>query len=226
MRRVALVLALFFLAPATAARAPGDLDAGFGSGGIFVGDAFYGGSANAVAVDGDGRVVVGSCAEESWVVMRFTSDGRPDPSFGEGGRATVPGVGTSRPFEQDACVGDLVIRPDGAIVATAGAPDAATRARPALFQLHPDGSLDRGFGSAGVVLIDDVPQPGGIVGVRRRADGRLVIVVRSGSGIGILRYTSDGARDTSFGNGGAVFNELAHTPSGMTLQPDDKIVVS
>ena len=81
--------------PAAASAAPADLDAGFGTGGRAIVD--FGGDddTTAVAIQPDGKVVVGGYTEvgEDGVVWRLNGDGTPDRGFGADGAAVVAGGG-------------------------------------------------------------------------------------------------------------------------------------
>ena len=85
-------LSFFSLAHAAQA-APGDLDPTFGQGGIALVD--YGGHDNgeALAVQPDGKILVGGKASfpgsDAVGVARLNPDGSLDTSFGHGGRISV-----------------------------------------------------------------------------------------------------------------------------------------
>src|SRR4051794_33560221 len=84
--------------------AVGPLDPTFGAGGRAAVDvpAAHADTARAVAIDAGGRVVVAGrtlnpqgSAGDGVIVLRYRPDGMLDPTFGVGGRATVPGTGSS-----------------------------------------------------------------------------------------------------------------------------------
>ena len=64
-------------------------------------------AAYAVAVQGDGRVVVAGGSGSAMVVLRLGLDGSPDPTFGASGVVTIPSDGPARA---------LAAPPDGAFV--------------------------------------------------------------------------------------------------------------
>jgi uncharacterized delta-60 repeat protein len=136
---------------------------------------------------------------------------------------------------EDEIGSDVVIQPDGKIVAV-GTRD-LTNDSPgfigdfAVVRYNPDGSLDAGFGSNGVVLTELL---GGALGVALQDDGRIVVVGYSGiSGVSqdvaLVRYLPDGSLDTSFDDDGIVVVDLGVETSDGALdavvQPDGKIVV-
>jgi uncharacterized delta-60 repeat protein len=128
---------------------------------------------HSVALQRDGKIVVaggilpnGSGAfgnESHWKFARYHPDGSLDTSFGSDGRVEVP---MADGFE--AMATDIVIQPDGRIVAT-GMPFFG------VVRLQPDGSLDTGFsggfGGDGQVLLDD----GRGNAVALQADGKIVL---------------------------------------------------
>src|SRR5262249_42131523 len=129
----------------------GTPNANFGSGGIVKTDfAGHGDIANAVAVQPDGRIVVGGFAVSAtgigsdFALARYNAHRTLDPSFGPGGKVTTDFGALS-----DDEVNALAIQPDGKIVAagTTGEDIALTR-------YTADGHLDPTFGNAGTMTTD------------------------------------------------------------------------
>jgi uncharacterized delta-60 repeat protein len=93
--------------------AGGALDSSFGSGGIGLLDCGFNGWARSMALQPDGKVIVGGTVDngydEDFLVGRFTAAGLPDPSFGSGG-STVLNQGS---FERCNAVR---IQPDGKVL--------------------------------------------------------------------------------------------------------------
>lgn len=102
--------------------ADGSLDSGFGHGGI-VTTTLPGNDAlgNAIAAQRDGRLVVAGQAERPngnssvFGIVRYRSDGTPDPSFGSRGIVT-----TSFGARNTAAATGVVIQPNGRIVVAGG----------------------------------------------------------------------------------------------------------
>jgi len=90
--------------------ADGSLDVSFGLGGRVA----YPHSARAVAIQVDGRIVVGGGTDrsfsEDFIVSRYLRDGSPDLSFGQNGHTSVDFGGGSE------TVNSLVVQPNGRIV--------------------------------------------------------------------------------------------------------------
>src|SRR5438034_25654 len=126
----------------------GSLDPTFGDGGKQLlggcaGTVGAGMSANAVAIDPAGRIVLaGSCSVSTFALARYNSDGSLDPTFGSGGFVTTQFAGGSGAGDAFS----IAIDPSGRIVAAGFAfpPFALARYTPA-------GALDPTFGSGGLV---------------------------------------------------------------------------
>jgi uncharacterized delta-60 repeat protein len=196
--------------------ARGRLDRSFGSGGSVVTGVRSGGDAyaSALAIQSDGKLVVaGPTGVQTSALVRYSSTGRLDPSFGKGGRVIVRVVNPSA----------VVTQSDGKIVVVTGS---------ALLRYRGDGSLDPTFGVGGKAATD----PGFGAALAIQADGKLVV---AGTGEGrcncedarvfmIARWTSDGSPDLSFGRGGKVTTAFraGATADGVVVVGAGKIVAS
>lgn len=182
--------------------APGDLDPTFGSGGLVVEGTTTTAllSANAVAIQPDGLIVVAGGNASGFSVRRYLAGGTPDPSFGTGGEATADfGAGA----EQASAVALFQNGPDLEIVVagTFGSDMAVAR-------FLPDGTLDAAFDGDGRATIDF----GGSEtadGVAVQPDGKVVVVGSLGLGtVGVARLDASGAPDTTFDGDGRVTTTL------------------
>src|SRR5260370_2742060 len=181
----------------------GSADDGFGSAGMaatLVGAA--GGAASTLALQPDGKILVAGTAfahgsaDDEFALARFTSAGQLDLSFGSEGIVTTH-VGAS-----GSAVQSLVLQPDERIlVAGTAFSNGPTDDDFALVRYMPDGRLDTGFGSGGIVTTDfGSGEAGGrpaldrAGGVAIQSDGRIVV---GGSTRGdhqafaVARYTVD-----------------------------------
>lgn len=151
----------------------GTLDPTFGDGGLAF--TYAGGvaaSANAVAVQPDGKIVLGGWFEPTsgdadWLLLRYLPDGSLDPELDGDGIVTVP-------FNaEDAVCNALVLQPDGAIVMAGQVgyePGDIGVAR-----YLPDGTPDPVFGEDGLVATDiGTPYEGGRA-VALQADGKVLV---------------------------------------------------
>lgn len=150
--------------------------------------------------------------------------GTLDPTFGDGGI-----VWLKYPGAQAHAVAS---QPDGKIVIAGGT---APR-KHAIVRLLPDGSLDPGFGSSGLVETTVLPtNTQALRAVVVQPDGK---IVAAGAAIGpgptsydfvVLRYNSDGTPDATFGSAGAVVTDFGNTddyPRSIALQADGRILVA
>jgi uncharacterized delta-60 repeat protein len=180
-------------------RQNGTLDPSFGTGGIATlpTPAYL----TSVAIDSQGRIVaLGSRPAGDgyrFVVMRFLSDGSPDPSFGNGGKIVRPEQGYA--FA-------VAINSKDQIMAAGGT--LSEGGEPGEFRLdfyRADGTRLRHWGAAGEVTTSfhDLHAPLALsVGFDSR--GRIVAIGRMGHSYALARYHRDGDLDRSFsGNGKA-----------------------
>jgi uncharacterized delta-60 repeat protein len=169
-----------FLARFTAG---GQLDAGFGAGGLVRGvgqDGYDWGSARSVAVGADGTVYTLTLGSDSATnsfavpaVSRYTAAGGLDPTFGTGGVAAAAAPGKSYSYEQDMAVTAdgraYVVAPTDAAGEPAQSPSATTVTR-----LGPTGATEGRYvlpaGGAGRADL------GHTIGAA--ADGKLVVAGR------------------------------------------------
>ncbi len=226
--------------------APGDLDVLFGSGGIvsfpvsFTNSGTNFGSAQAVAIQPDGKIVVAGTGYDSTNVgfglARFNSDGSPDPTFGSAGKVVTV-------FPAGSAFADaVIIQPDGKIVAAGGNDpydygygDDPVNFNVLLARYNADGSLDPTFGIGGKIISNVRDNTGGANDIALQSDGKIVavgsVLVSSGSDFLLMRYNSDGSLDNSFGPGGKVttgFNAYNEYSSAIevAIQSDGRIIAA
>lgn len=153
----------------------------------------------------------------------WAAQGDLDPTFGTGGQ-----VLTDFPGPASAKIADIVIQPDGKIVA-AGMTNSSAGQDFALARYHADGSLDTTFGDSGKV-ITNVTGKDQAEAIVLQSDGKIVVIGGTNTATGtpthfaLVRYNSDGTIDTSYGDTGIVTTESSGGAFGGTLQNDGKIV--
>ena len=149
--------------------ANGTLDEGFGNAGLVVSASEDDPSYQAVTVQADGKIVVVGHGGLPFRMLRYTSDGVLDSSFGDGGVATAD-FGWSW-FD------NLVVQADGKIIILENVwDDASNVSGVAMARFNTDGTLDSGFGDGGKVIscFDGDPFCPGL-GAAIRSDGRIVV---------------------------------------------------
>src|SRR5207249_4998858 len=144
---------------------------------------------------------------DEFALACFTPTGQLDMTFGRDGIVATQ-VGTS-----GAAVQSLALQADGRILLAGTAfSNGPTDDDFALVRYMPDGRLDAGFGSGGIVMTDFGSGEAGALpaldragGVAVQTDGRIVV---GGSTRGdhqafaVARYNRDGSLDSAFGVGG------------------------
>ena len=229
MRRLTLLAAvalLTFVASPASAR-PGALDTFFSHDGIQT--AFPNGAvAYAVAVDHHDRIVVAgsTLAQHPDIALaRFTSAGRLDTTFGQGGKVVTDLGANDYAF-------DLAIQDDGGIVVV-GERRAAASDRFVVQRYRPNGALDPGFANAGTALTGFGRRFQGATAVAIAAGGRIVVAGSTSNGItsrsAMARYLTNGRLDRSFGGDGRVTTDVSPSGeqlSGLAILPDGRIVAA
>ncbi|GAB3049947.1 hypothetical protein GCM10027053_06070 [Intrasporangium mesophilum] len=207
--------------------ADGSLDTGFSGDARQTTDFGADDRANALALQGDGRIVLGGGSGSDFALARFNPDGSLDSSFSGDGRQTADFGG------QDSVAG-VVAQGDGNLVA-GGSTSYGQTDEFALARFRPDGSLDSSYGIGGRQTTDFGGEASA-GGVAIQADGRVIIaggvVLPSSpdtrlSDFALARYDVNGSLDTSFGFGGKQTSDLDVEDYGnaVALGADGKIVV-
>jgi uncharacterized delta-60 repeat protein len=179
-----------------------------------------------LALQADGKIVaVGD--HGNFLLARYNPDGSLDSTFGTGGIVTTGGLLGSGGQALSAA-----IQPDGKIVAAGQ----TVGGRLAFARYNPDGSLDSGFGSGGIVVAFFDPFHGqNIQGIALQADGKIVgtgvynSATNATSDIGLARLNPDGTLDNSFGTGGLVTTDLGgsnESGGSVVVQGDGHIIVT
>jgi uncharacterized delta-60 repeat protein len=160
--------------------ATGAADATFGTGGVVKAHPGYTDGFGGVAVQPDGKVVVGGSESSSYVpaayyLLRYYPDGTPDAGFGSGGLATVaapiPGH-TITPRGSG-----VAVQPDGKIIAGGQYADAAVQGEVvAVTRVNADGSVDTGFGTGGWASAEPAYYGTTVQAMTLGPDGRIVLV--------------------------------------------------
>jgi uncharacterized delta-60 repeat protein len=195
-----------------------------------VGGALVGGMVKSLALQPDGKILVGvqyqGFVSNARIIFRLNSDGTPDPTFDtsalDSNAGTFPGVFA------------IALQPDGKILIGGEFLYSNAGTRASLARLNADGSVDASF-----VAANGGPN-GDVNALALQSDGKVVvgggfqkIDYQTQSGIpvqfGITRFNSDGSLDSTFNvvTAGVPSSGFGFTTSvnGLALQADGKIVV-
>ena len=224
----------------------GDLDTSFHSTGYFITPLPVSGSSSSsnsgawsVRIQPlDGKILAaGRSTPGDFGLIRMMPNGDLDSTFGSGGSVTTDFNGKTDVAR------DMALLPDGRILLAGGA-DTGTKTTAnndfALACYLPNGALDTTFGPdhTGKVATnlsttttgDTSNQYDFAKTMTVQADGKIVLGGHSNSPSGYIgslaRFNPDGSLDTSFGNGGKIFNPATGGIKAVLTQPDGKIVVT
>ncbi|HEX8267425.1 MAG TPA: FG-GAP-like repeat-containing protein [Pyrinomonadaceae bacterium] len=188
---------------------------------------------NAVAIDGNGRIVVVGSIEPfddtpitDFLIVRFTPNGALDTTFGNGGAVTAS-QGSTDSFNA------VAIQPNGRIVAAGGTSDGGLAV---VMGFTPNGVIDQSFGDLGLNFFD-VPAMTDeqIQAIALRPNGRILVGGRgrtaNASGVApnfLAELDANGSFTSDFGNQGIrVYSTglpAAGTDYDLTLLPDGRII--
>jgi len=216
----------------------GSLDATFGGGGIVTTPIGTYAKALAVAIQADGKIVVGGRSgtlfQSDFTLVRYNPNGLLDTSFGTGGIVITS-------FGGFAQVEDVAIQADGKIVVTGDAPSFGRSTDLSIFTVaryNPNGSLDATFDGDGVsqAIPAGFPVSPAIVpqAIALQADQKIAVAgfCFDGSSLKfcVSRYNSNGLLDNTFDSDGLVTTAFDSSVGGfandLSIQPDNKIVAS
>jgi uncharacterized delta-60 repeat protein len=145
-----------------------------------------------------------------------------DPTFGSGGLALGPSVGTG------SITTSVIAQPDGKIV-VGGMVESGVGVTGAflLERFNSDGSFDTTFGAGGIVQTRMGNGPSGIMSMALQPDGKIVAVGNAGltqkgknyTTFAVVRYNANGSLDTSFGSGGITLTAIGPGNNGIDYFP-------
>lgn len=219
MKKALLLFAIALWCSFTAsAQQAGTLDVSFGQQGIVETGFGAGASVMGVGALNDSKILVAARLTElgtnSLLLMRFLPDGTPDNSFGVAGR-----IRTQMPPEIGFFIRDLVVNPaDGSIIVCSAFDSAG---RHTISRFLPDGNLDAGFASGGI-LTEPTNSQANYFAVKLLPDGKILTGGRRWNqgryDLLIGRLNPNGTKDTSFGTGGqTVYSSTSGSIEGFTL---------
>ena len=197
--------------------ADGSLDQSFGGSGKvtthFPGTGNTGSSATSIALQPDGKLVVGGYYKQNdatphqFALARYNSGGTLDSAFGQAGKVmTRLGLGDAFSFA-------IALQSNGRIV-LAGYSYGTQGLDFSLIGYTSNGTVDSTFGTGGLVTTDFPGATDDIAyAMTVQSDGKLVVAGRTGdypqNDFALARYSSSGQLDQTFGVGGMVVSDFS-----------------
>ncbi len=188
-------------------------------------------AAASVALQSDGKIVaageVDVGANTQFAVVRYNTDGTLDTSFNGTGIVTTP-IGST--FDEALSVAS---QPDNKIVA-AGFTYTGSNYDFALVRYNTNGTLDTSFNGTGKITTPLGSSDDAATSVAIQSGGNIVAAGLSYDGVSsnnfaVVRYTMNGALDTSFNGTGKVITSVGNSESGaaaLAIQGDARIVAA
>ncbi|MEX2168718.1 MAG: choice-of-anchor Q domain-containing protein [Pirellulales bacterium] len=188
--------------------------------------------ANSVAVQADGKLVLAARSfhgnDLDFAVVRYDSSGVLDTGFGDGGIVITDFAFVTL----DDQASDVAMQADGKTVVVGLTSNPGLNDNFVVARYNVDGSLDTSFDGDGVITADFGGARDAGHAVAIQADGKIIVVGRSGNGssgnFALARFLSDGQLDASFGVGGKVTTDFfgeEDSAYDVALQSDGRIVV-
>lgn len=208
----------------------GTIDNTFGTAGIAFINAENSAQAYNIAIQTTGKIIISGYSNfnsnTGISLVRLNTNGTPDNSFGTGG-ISIHHFTESPDVEAWA----MALDANDNIVTTGMITDEILgRNKIAVVKFNSDGSLDTGFGTAGITktsLSNTTDDFGNAIDIQ--TDGKIVIAGTSNNRAVIARYNVNGTLDITFGTGGIIITNFDGTEPaeayGITVQTDQKIVV-
>lgn len=199
-------------------------------------------SAQAVAIQDDGKIVAVGIVDTRFAVARFNIDGTLDTTFNPSG--SPAGTLSSTIDGQASSQGEaVVIQKDGKIVAAGIVTDAFSKIAVARF--NSDGSLDTSFNAAGLqpgtvsTTVDNETIANEGYGVALTQGGQIVVAGSVAYDAGpnlfaVVQFNTDGTIDETFNASGiqpgtigiAVDNFFGSAANAVAIQPGGRIVAA
>ncbi len=212
----------------------GSLDESFGEGGKVITVYSEPTEINAIAVQPDGKIVIGGeynflAPWSKFLLVRYLSDGSLDRSFGENGMATAGFENIDFPIMYD-----IVLQQDARIV-SAGRSGVLNsfKQNMTLVRFENNGALDNSFGNNGIVITDFGENNSYAKAVLLQPDSKIISAGAytdnfSFSDFALARYLSNGSLDSAFADNGLQTTSMGGTTSakGAALQGNGKIVLA
>ena len=180
--------------------------------------------ADALAIQADGKIIAAGAGPDDFALVRYTADGRLDPSFGSGGMVFT----SFAPPYPHAAAQAVAVQADRKIIAAGRGGSSFALAR-----YLPNGPLDPSFGSGGKVVTDAGSDDfDSAYALALQPDGKIIAsgstCCHAGESGVLVRYTPSGSLDRSFGKSGIAEEfgggkGVLQRDSGAILQRDGRL---
>jgi uncharacterized delta-60 repeat protein len=186
--------------------------------------------ANAIALQKDGKILVGGYTEINnemqFAVMRFTSQGNLDQTFNNNGKLSID----VSPAGSES-IKAMKIQSDGKIILVGDAFN-GTNNDFAIVRINPNGTLDQSFSGDGKLMIDINSNYNEAADMEILQDGKIIIggtcILNQIYKFALARITSDGMLDSGFGESGIAIISVGPENdilSSLAQQPDGKLIL-
>lgn len=163
--------------------------------------------ANDAVIQANDFVVAAGTSDGDFALARYTTSGTLDSTFGSGGFVTTDLGG-------DETIESIVQLPDGKFL-VAGTIDGNI----ALARYTSTGTLDTDFGPGDTgFVIQDLGADESVKEILVQSDSTILVAGKSGANVALVKFTSDGALDTSFGSDGILLQP--ETSTFFVIDPD------
>lgn len=210
----------------------GTSDNTFGNSGYVSTSVLNNATASAVAIQPDGKIVVGGNGMNSmpdgtaFVLLRYGPNGSLDQTFGSSGVVVVDIAAGSGLGALD-ILNTIKLQSDGKIIAAG-----VSGPNVAIARVMSNGIIDSSFGTAGIVTKNYASVGNSVFNdVVLQPDGKVVAVgsaFDAHANVLIVRYESTGKEDITFGNNGSLISSLSQQnsyASAVLLQADGKMII-
>ena len=199
----------------------GTLDTSFDGDGKILVDLFFdiNRDAYALAIQTNGKIVIGGVSDENFALLRFNSNGSLDTTFDGDGKVTTD-------FGNLDVIYAIAIQSDGKIVVNGGTYD-TNNADLAVARYNTNGSLDTSFGSLGKIIVDFGGREES-TSLVLQSDGKIVVGGIIDEDFLLLRFNSNGTIDATFDTDGKVITNFGGDDGAVSikLQTNGKIVAA
>ncbi len=232
MKKICLsLIAIFCLIEPSFAQQAGTLDSSFNQTGIYMHDFGFHDNINDVQIQPDQKIILtGIAITPAFAgvlkVMRLKTNGTPDSSFAVNGVYSLLVGNESYGYKS-------AVTPDGKIIVAGITYDANYQADWLLLRLDSTGTIDPTFGNNGITIVDFLNRDDLAYGMALQPDGKIVVAgsftdtVNFYNNPCIMRFTSDGIIDSTYGSNGYTFIpgiDIDNRFYNVVVQPNGKIV--